>query len=416
LIHDANPTLVQAKFLATMDSPGLLRDAAVVMQGGRIVAVDSATSLRREHPHAQVIDLAHSILLPGLVNAHVHLELSNCECGPAPGGTFGDWIMGVRARMKIDPENQVASIESAVQNGIDQCLKFGVTCVGDITNFIEISRGVLRTSPLRAVSYGEALGLAKLRPRFVSSLARALEPGGASERLQIGLSPHAPYTVDLAGYRECVELARQGEGPLATHLAENPEERELLTDHSGMFREVWEKLGLWDSDVVTYRGSPIEFADAVGLLSYPKSLLAHVNYCDDAEMAMLAEGNASVVYCPRTHAYFGHPPHRWREMLTRGINVAVGTDSCASSPDLNLVDDLRLLRNIAPEIDATVLWEMATTRAASAIGMHESTATLSPGKSADMIAFDVSSDQPLEELLRENVLPTSIWTCGHLVS
>src|SRR5262249_48887717 len=158
-------------------------------------------------------------------------------------------------------------------------------------------------------------------------------------------------TVDRGSYRQAIELARMKDIPFATHLAENAEEREFLLEHAGMFRQVWEKLGLWDENVVTHRGSPIEFADAVGLLQYPKSLLAHVNYCDDTEMEMLAEGNASVVYCPRTHAYFGHPPHHWREMLAGGINVAVGTDSCASSPDLNLVDELRLLRKIAPEID-----------------------------------------------------------------
>src|SRR5207302_10539659 len=108
-------------------------------------------------------------------------------------------------------------------------------------------------------------------------------------------------------------------------------------------------------------------ANAIGLLDYP-TVLAHVNYCDDVDLDLLARGRAGVVYTPRTHAYFGHPPHRWRDMLARGINVAVGTDSCASSPDLNLVDDLRLLHRLAPEVPAQTLWEMATIRGARAIG------------------------------------------------
>src|SRR5262249_49621367 len=151
--------------------------------------------------------------------------------------------------------------------------------------------------------------------------------------------------------------------PLATHLAETPDEHAFLKSKTGAFRDVWETLGKWSDEVETHQGPPIAMARDIGLLDFP-TLLAHVNYCHDDEMAMLARGRASVVYCPRTHAFFDHPPHRWREMLARGINVAVGTDSCASSPDLNIVDDLRLLHKIAPEVPAFDLWEMAATRAA----------------------------------------------------
>jgi cytosine/adenosine deaminase-related metal-dependent hydrolase len=387
--------IIQAKWVAPMDRP-ILRDAAVAIVAGKIVTVDSAGSVRQAHPHAEVIDLPRSVLLPGLINAHVHLELSNCECGASPGGTFGDWILSLRDRMRIDPANQEQSIADAVKNGIDQCLRFGVTCVGDITSAIEISRGVLRSSPLRAVSFGEALGLAKLRQRFVLSLERAANVMEQSERLRIGISPHAPYSVDL---------------PLATHLAESAEEEAFLKHHTGMFREIWNKLGLWDESVTTYPGSPIAFAKSIGLLDYP-TLLAHVNYCDDTEMDLLANGTASVVYCPRTHAYFGHPPHSWREMLAKGINVAVGTDSCASSPDLNLLDDLRLLRKIAPEVPAEVIWEMATTHAARALMLHEAVGALSPGKAADLIAFETEGNAALEELLAETRLPHKMWVAG----
>ncbi len=151
----------------------------------------------------------------------------------------------------------------------------------------------------------------------------------------------------------------------------------------------------------------------LGLLDYP-TLLAHVNYCDDDELAILAGGKASVVYCPRTHEFFGHPPHRWRDMLARGINLAVGTDSCASSPDLNLVDDLRLLHRLAPEIPAAQLWEMATTRAARAIGFHDAGA-IQPGGPADFVMFDCSTAGPLAEILERQVLPSSVWINGRRI-
>jgi cytosine/adenosine deaminase-related metal-dependent hydrolase len=148
------------------------------------------------------------------------------------------------------------------------------------------------------------------------------------------------------------------------------------------------------------------------LLDYP-TLLAHVNYCNDAELEILSAGKASVVYCPRTHRYFGHPPHRWREMLAHRINVAIGTDSCASSPDLNLVDDLRLLHEIAPEIPPHSLWEMATIRAARAIQAEKNVGSLLVGKAADIVLFPIKTDQPLLEILESNAQPSAVWIAGN---
>jgi len=151
------------------------------------------------------------------------------------------------------------------------------------------------------------------------------------------------------------------------------------------------------------------------LLDYP-TLLAHVNYCDDEELSILASGKASVVYCPRTHEYFGHQPHRWREMLAREINVAVGTDSCASSPDLNIVDELRLLHKIAPEVHVLQLWQMATIRAARAVQLQNEVGSLSIGKRADMIAFPADGDDPLTRILESDCLPSQARIGGITVS
>jgi len=176
---------------------------------------------------------------------------------------------------------------------------------------------------------------------------------------------------------------------------------------------LWNTIGQWADGVETFPAGPIDFANEIGLLDYPATLLAHVNYCDDRELELLARGRASVVYCPRTHKFFNHPPHRWREMLSRGINVAVGTDSCASSPDLNIVDDLRLLREIAPEFPAEQLWQMATMRAAKAIQMDDVVGSLTPGKAADVVAFEAKTDDPLAEILEAARLPHQLWIGGN---
>jgi cytosine/adenosine deaminase-related metal-dependent hydrolase len=162
--------------------------------------------------------------------------------------------------------------------------------------------------------------------------------------------------------------------------------------------------------VPRFAGGPIRYARHLGLLDYP-TLLAHVNYCDDDELQILAQGKSSVVYCPRTHKFFGHPPHRWREMLARGINVAVGTDSCASSPDLNVVDDLRLLHAIAPEVPPMQLWQMATLRAARAIN-SPNTGSIQSEKQANFTLFPCKTSDPLREILEQDIRPSGLWIAG----
>ncbi|MGH7214452.1 MAG: amidohydrolase family protein [Tepidisphaeraceae bacterium] len=398
-------TMLTAAWVAPMDRP-IIRDGAVVFEGGRVVDVGWETALRWLYPDARVEAIGAAVLLPGLVNAHTHLELSDCAAVPRPK-EFIDWIRVVAAGRRDSNRGPFA-------DGVRQCLRFGVTSVGDINQRAEEGRAALANSPLRCVSYGEVIGLAKFRSKFESLLPKAIDPAGASERVRVGLSPHAPYTVDLPGYQQCLRLARERRLPLATHLAEQPYERDFLERHDGPFRRLLNELGLFAEPVETFRGGPIEFAHSIGLLDYP-TLLAHVNYCDDEELDLLARGRASVVYCPRTHAYFGHPPHRWRDMLARGINVAVGTDSCASSPDLNLVNELRLIHRIAPEITCQNLWEMATTRAARAIEADDA-GRLAPGTFADVVAFAVRSDDPLREVLETQALPIGVWIAEERVT
>jgi cytosine/adenosine deaminase-related metal-dependent hydrolase len=288
--------------------------------------------------------------------------------------------------------------------------------VGDISKQCMYSRPALRDAPLRAVSFGEIQAMARRRVLLDERFAAATEATHKSDRLTIGISPHAPYTVEPHAYKRCLEHSRQTGAPLATHLAENPEEAEFLANGTGPFRHLWEAgVNAWDEKVPRHPGGPIRLARDLGLLDHP-TLLAHVNYCDDEELAILAAGQASVVYCPRTHEYFGHPPHRWRDMLAAGVNVAAGTDSCASSPDLNLLDDLRLLHRIAPEIDPMTLWQMATIRAARALRLENEVGSLTPGKYADIVAWPIGGKNELNDLLENTSLPLRMWIQGRPIS
>lgn len=405
----APKVIVRAAWVAPMDGPPM-RDAAIVIAGGRLIDVGDFGRLSAIHPDAQTIDRSDCTILPGLVNAHAHLELSEFACG-APPGRFVDWIARLVPRGQATLESVEESVSRSVPIGVAQCLRFGVTCVADISRHCAVSRPLLSGGPLRVVSYGEVQAMAQRRGLFDQRLATAIDPTFASDHLRVGLTPHAPYSVELDLYRKCVDLARSASLPLATHLAETPDEATFLASHSGPFRELWDLLGAWDEDVPRFAGGPIRFARHIGLLDYP-ALLAHVNYCDGAELEILSRGRASIVYCPRTHAYFGHPPHRWRRMLASGINVAVGTDSCASSPDLNLVQDLRLLRKIAPDVPAIDLWSLATIRAARAIQMDNVIGSLAPGKAADFVLFGTRGNEPLSEILEQELAPQEVWIDG----
>ena len=306
-------------------------------------------------------------------------------------------------------------VAKAVARGVKQCIQFGVSTVGDISRQCRLTRSILSRLPLRVVSFGEIQAMGQRRGLLEERLAIAADLNDAAGNLRIGVSPHAPYSVEPQGYRRALEIAKQKKLPLATHLAESLDEGEFLARHSGSLMRVWDFVGGFDEAVPRFEGGPIRFAKAVGILDYP-TVLAHVNYCDDAELRILSGGKASVVYCPRTHAYFGHPPHRWQSMQAAEINVAIGTDSVASSGDLNLVEDLRLIHRIAPEVEAQRLWEMATIKGARALRVDAAVGSLSAGKLADFVVFGAEGKEPLKDILENRIEPVRLWIGGVAVS
>jgi cytosine/adenosine deaminase-related metal-dependent hydrolase len=391
-------TLVAAAYVATMAGP-ILRDGAIVCEGGIIMDVGGERELRATHPDADYIHYGNAIILPGLVNAHTHLELTGLGQLDRPRN-FVDWLLDLRSQFGgITDITQF--IQQSVREGIAQSLKYGVTTVGDITLNPAITRPILRDSAMTAISFGEVLGMAGRRGQLESRLAAATDRTYEGGGLMVGIEPHAPYSLDLPGYRQCVEAATTHAMPLATHLAETPDEAQFLADGSGDFARLWAALGDSTADVPRFAGGPIRAMASLGLLDRP-ALLAHVNYASDEELAILAKSRASVVYCPRTHAYFGHKPHRFTDMLDLGINVALGTDSAASAPDLNLLEDVRLVHRLRPDLPASTLFEMITVRGAKALGLERSVGQLRPGMRAHYCAFTIKGDDPLTELLESD--------------
>jgi cytosine/adenosine deaminase-related metal-dependent hydrolase len=191
--------------------------------------------------------------------------------------------------------------------------------------------------------------------------------------------------------------AKRGGRVIATHLAETREELQFTEAGTGPWRELLERVSEgFPRDYDCVEASPVAYADQLGLLDCDRALLVHVNYLLDGDLELLAGGRASVVICPRSAAFFGHRGHRWAEMLAAGVNVAVGTDSLASSPDLSILAELHHLHARCPDVSPVTLFQLATTHAARALGLAGEIGALKPGARADLVAWPVSESVPGE--------------------
>ncbi len=381
--------VIRARYLATLNHD-LNEDAGIIIESGIITSIGRYSDLSSTETPIEI----DGLLMPGLVNRHTHLELSEFS-PPFPAfDTFQDWILQINS----SPKN----IESAVKSGINQSIKHGVTEVWDISQNTPIVRKILASFPLRVISFGECLGIGSRRDRFQNLLQQAVDSSVLSDRLSIGISPHAPYTVDESGYAQVFDLAIARGFPVMTHVAETEDESRFLLNHTGAFGLLYQQLGYDPGPSPGFYGSPVEWIRGIKPDSMP-IYLAHLNYASDDDLLHLSRMNAKVIYCPRTHRYFGHPPHRWKEMLRAGIEVYLGTDSCASSPDLNQLDELRLIYPEAGDIEINRLFQMISK-------------PISIGSSADLISFETTTNDPLREIVEDpRQLPKQVWINGNLI-
>jgi cytosine/adenosine deaminase-related metal-dependent hydrolase len=245
-------------------------------------------------------------------------------------------------------------------------------------------------APVRGVVFAELIGLKRARGLQSSEeawdwLATVSPAAQAEARTRPGLSPHAPYST--AGW--LYHKAAASRLPLSTHLAEMPEELELLETRQGPLRAFLEALDAWDDDWTPIGRRPADYIRR-GALKNADWVVAHGTYVDPSEFWQLrseaapAHQRVAIAFCPRTHARFGHAPHPYRAMLERGIVVCLGTDSLASSPTLSILDEIRFLHRRDPALGGPLLLTMATLFGAWALRSETTVGSLKPGKSADL--------------------------------
>ena len=366
---------VTARWVLPIDQPPL-EGGRVVIKDDRIVAIEPRGSAD--------LDLGDAAVLPGFVNAHTHLDLTGMRGLAPPSPDFTGWLRKVIAHRRGLNSDRV---RSDIQNGLAESLRLGTTLIGDISGD-GTSWEVLSNGPIRAVIFRELFGLKKDRVQEVAKEARTwLETHSPTPICWPGLSPHAPYSTHQFLYWEVTNLAAEFDVPLATHLAESSAELELLTHRTGPFREFLTELGVWEQGAI--RTHPAHYIQDIRKRRSPDAVLyIHGNYLSPS-IAIL--DSSTVVYCPRTHAAFGHPPHPFREFLKRGVRVALGTDSLASNPDLSVLAEARFIHQLDPDLPGETVLRMATLSGAEALAWADETGSLTPGKSADLVVIPVAS-------------------------
>lgn len=374
----------------------------------------------------QTIHRPCHVLMPGLVNAHTHLDLTHLGPFPAGRGSFGSFFPRVREGRLTDPHE----IAKSVRMGIELSLSGGVVAVGDIAG-CPPSTGpsvapflALAESPLLGVSYLEFFAIGTRETESLDRLehvwADVRSRADRSHGVRPGLHPHAPYSVSLAGYARAIELASRDGAPISTHLAESPAEHELIARAAGPFRAFLESLGLWSDRLLADFGhgkTPIEHLRPVFLQATARGirpLLIHLNNLSDDDASAVAR-HAHAAYCPRSSAYFNTErsfgPHPYRQLLnSMGVPVCLGTDSILNveGPGLSPLDDARLLFR-RDAIDPTTLAAMLTTHGANALGLDVDRfrfgAGGSPAPLAGIVAIPLADAQGPEDVFLSDARP-----------
>lgn len=398
--------VITARYVFPVVGPPL-EHARITIADGRIAALEPATRGPVD------LDLGDVAILPALVNAHSHLEFSDLAVPlGTPGMPLPEWIAAVVAQRRAAAET--LDSHAAVARGAQEALATGTGLVGEIGTAAWATGGI-SIDPLAATIFHEALGLADhLWPDRTEAI-RTLVTRPATDQWQHGISPHAPYSTHPSLVEALVQLAAQRQLPVAMHLAESREELEFLRTGSGPFRQLLEDLGAWQAGAIEPNRRPLDYLQLLRPAS--PALVIHGNYLAADEIAFLAEHRPtmSLVYCPRTHAYFQHAPYPLAELLAAGVRVAVGTDSRASNPDLDLLAELRQAAHRHPDVSPAEILRLGTHSAATALGRAKTHGTLQVGRPAHLTIVPIAgrpADDPHELLWEQDPSASGLMLAG----
>lgn len=408
--------ILRARIVVPVTAPPL-EDGAVLISGGRIVAIGRWADLRRVAP-GPVHDLGECVLMPGWINAHCHLDYTHLAGQLAPTRNFTEWIKSIHAAKSAWGFSEFAL---SWIDGARQLIESGTTSVANIESIPELLPQCADATPLRVWSFLELTALRpKLSPaQLVDDAAAWLRglPEGSGGR---GLSPHAPYSTTPGLLNAAAATASRHGWPVTIHLAESDAEFEMFMYRRGPMHD-WlatqrpmEDCGL---------GSPVQALERSGLLT-PGLLAVHVNRLWHDDARLLGERGVHVVHCPQSHSYFHHARFPRPELDAAGVRICLGTDSLASThrprgirPLLSLFDEVRALLQTDALLEPQRVLEMVTIHGAHALRRSGELGELSPGACADFTAVPYAGDLPsaVESILHHEGPVAGTWIDGRLV-
>lgn len=328
---------LRAPVIMTMHGPAL-HDHAIGISGDRISYLLPIAGAPRD---PEVIDLPHTTLLPGFVNAHCHMDLSHLRQRVPFQGSFTEWIRALVALRAPLTEDGIRRATGELQNSGVTTLVDHVGASSELSHIIDTplrQQLFLEVIGVTAETADESLELQRQRARILQDRGIAATP-----------SPHATYSVHPGVFQKM-----SPSGPLSIHCAEGDEEWELFTKGRG---------NLWGFVNSTVRGgeyhSPMHYLAQHNLLPHSPWFAVHCNTLTDGDMALLKKSQATVVHCPRSHAFFNHPPFPLEKLRAAGVPVAIGTDSLASCPNFDFLEELRALREEFGFLTTEDIFEMA---------------------------------------------------------
>jgi aminodeoxyfutalosine deaminase len=377
--------LLRARFVLPLVRPPI-ENGAVVVAGDRLRAVGPWPELQRNHA-ATVVDLGDSVLLPGFVNAHCHLEYTSLAGKILPPRNFAEWIKAIvalKAQMTTD------DFLRSWQAGAAMLVRTGTTTVADIAAISKVLPAAVLATPLRVISFRELISLKAGPPatRAVQGAVQEVKSWPVKDG-RGGLSPHAPYTTTPDLLQQAARAALVQHWRLVTHVAESESEFEMFMYRQGALY-TWLKNQRDMADCG--RGSPVQHLARCGYLNN-RLLAVHANYLARDDAATLGRHHVSVAHCPRSHAYFQHLRFPREELAAHGVNLCLGTDSLATTlqpprgkVELDMFAEMRALAAIDPGLAPATLLRLATVNGAWALGRERDLGHLTAGALADLIA------------------------------
>jgi cytosine/adenosine deaminase-related metal-dependent hydrolase len=368
--------IIRARVVVTMDGPPIENGGVAISENGIVDVGRFDEVIARQS--GEVIDLGEHALLPGLINAHCHLDYT-CLRGkiPAPK-SFTDWIRTINAeKEKLSAQNYLASIKE----GFAEARRFGTATIANLTAFPELIGRI--QSPIRTWWFAELIDVRQ--PQRANEIVESALASLKSAK-SWGLAPHAPFTASATLCRRCQDIAQRERVPLTTHLAESHEELLMFREADGPLYEFMRDIGrpMGDCGCET----PLEkFVGCLGEVSLPW-VIVHFNELSDSDFDLLKRSRPKfhVVHCPRSHAYFKHSPFSFERLRALGFNVSLGTDSLATTDDLSLFAEMRLFQKDFPAISPEETLQMVTVIPARALGQEKRLGRIRAGFEADLIA------------------------------